>query len=158
MDVKLDENTFFSRLKRLFQHHKQNPALYNNADCFEITAGQAVEEGEAIDNKKSTVLAIWLLGYEFTDTVMFFKDEVVHFLTSTKKANVLAPLKNKNPEMIMIHDRNNVSSVEFLKIVNPSKKIGVLMQDKKELKVSVGHIYISLPFEGSFCPRVVRRT
>jgi nucleosome binding factor SPN SPT16 subunit len=133
MSIVIDQSVFFNRLKRLFQHHKQHAALWNNVDSFEITTGELAEDGE-IDTKKSTVLGTWLLGYEFTDTVMFFSKDKLHFLTSTKKANILAPLKKANPDMIVINDRKDVSYANFLQSIDVGRKIGVLENDKLEHK------------------------
>ncbi len=44
---------------------------------------------------KSIAMEIWLLGYEITDTVVVIsRNKSVQFLTSAKKINFLAPLKN----------------------------------------------------------------
>jgi nucleosome binding factor SPN SPT16 subunit len=134
-EVKIDEHAFMQRLNRLFQHHTQHPSMWNHADSFEITIGANKDDDDAeIEaSKKSSTLFMWLLGYEFTDTVMFFSNEIVHLLTSTRKVQYLTEIKNNNPEKLKVYDKKNVSYSEFLDLVKPEKTVGVLENDILEV-------------------------
>ncbi|KAL0489890.1 dre4 [Acrasis kona] len=131
--VKLDETTFFNRLQRIFEHYRQKPELWGGVDSF-VSAGGLLDSESEFDSPKSTVLGIWLLGYEFTETIMFFNKDVVHFYTNTKKVNILQPLVEKNKAMVQIHDHSKISKEDFLKRVNPGKKVGIIAEDRTKLK------------------------
>jgi len=131
--VKLDETTFFNRLQRIFDHYKQNPDLWGNVDSF-VSAGGLSDAEADTDSQKSTVLGIWLIGYEFTDTIMFFNKDVLHFYTHAKKVNILQSLLEKNKGRVQIHDRSKITKEDFLKRVDPGKRVGIIEEDKTKLK------------------------
>ncbi|KAK9049570.1 hypothetical protein SSX86_031461 [Deinandra increscens subsp. villosa] len=51
---------------------------------------------------KSSALNIWLLGYEFPETVMVFSDKQIHFLCSQKKASLLNVVKDSAKEALNV--------------------------------------------------------
>ncbi|GJT88437.1 transposase, Ptta/En/Spm [Tanacetum coccineum] len=50
---------------------------------------------------KSFALHLWLLGYEFLETIMVFSDKWIHFLFSQKKASVLDVVKKRAKDVVM---------------------------------------------------------
>ncbi|KAE8728454.1 FACT complex subunit SPT16-like [Hibiscus syriacus] len=51
---------------------------------------------------KSSALNIWLLGYEFAETIMVFTAQQIHFLCSQKKASLLDVVKKSAKEAVGI--------------------------------------------------------
>ncbi|KAE8815501.1 FACT complex subunit SPT16 [Hordeum vulgare] len=49
---------------------------------------------------KSTALDVWLLGYEFPETIIVFMQKQIHFLCSQKKANLIGTLKDAASEAV----------------------------------------------------------
>lgn len=87
----LNIESFTKRLKTLYVHWKQNRNdLWGN--CEAITAA-APPQSEDLRYLKSSALNIWLLGYEFPETIMLFMAKEVHFMCSQKKASLLEVLK-----------------------------------------------------------------
>lgn len=64
--------------------------LWKGADALVIDSG-ALNDEELYS--KSAALQIWLLGIEFTNTVIVVCSRSIHVLTDAKKGSLLAPLK-----------------------------------------------------------------
>lgn len=64
--------------------------LWNGSNVLVILAGAASEE---IRYWKSSSLHLWLLGYEFTDTVLVFTPTELHALSGSKKTDILKQLE-----------------------------------------------------------------
>ncbi|XP_057869393.2 FACT complex subunit SPT16 isoform X1 [Cryptomeria japonica] len=87
----LNIESFTKRLKTLYVHWKQNRQdLWGT--CEAITAA-APPQSEDLRYLKSSALNIWLLGYEFPETIMVFMAKEVHFMCSQRKASLLEVLK-----------------------------------------------------------------
>lgn len=101
----IDLNNFSKRLNQIYSHwneHKLDlPAL---VDIIAISTPLASEDLRYL---KSSALSIWLLGYEFPETIMVFMKKQLHFLCSQKKATLLEVLKTPAKEAVgvdvMIH-------------------------------------------------------
>ncbi|KAH9319247.1 hypothetical protein KI387_021016, partial [Taxus chinensis] len=83
--------SFTKRLKAFYAHWKENRHALWGA-CEAITAF-APPPSEDLRYLKSSALNIWLLGYEFPETIMLFMAKEIHFLCSQKKASLLEVLK-----------------------------------------------------------------
>uniref|UniRef100_A0A803KN45 FACT complex subunit n=2 Tax=Chenopodium quinoa TaxID=63459 RepID=A0A803KN45_CHEQI len=81
---------FSKRLKALYSNWKSNPDLWGEAKALAIATPPASEDLRYL---KSSALNIWLLGYEFPDTIMVFTRKQIHFLCSQKKALLLEVVK-----------------------------------------------------------------
>ncbi|KAM0688556.1 FACT complex subunit spt16 [Conglomerata obtusa] len=81
-EVKLNENQFFSRIKKL-QELFPNPLL--------ILIGKT-EDVKTVGS--NSALFLYLLSYEFPETAIIIRANEVIFITSTKKAKILQQLSN----------------------------------------------------------------
>ncbi|KAH7571270.1 hypothetical protein ACOSP7_013668 [Xanthoceras sorbifolium] len=90
-DYSINLETFSTRLKALYSHWKENKSdLWGSADVLAIATPPASEDLRYL---KSSALNIWLLGYEFPETIMVFTKKQIHFLCSQKKASLLGVVK-----------------------------------------------------------------
>ncbi|XP_010541908.1 PREDICTED: FACT complex subunit SPT16 [Tarenaya hassleriana] len=87
----IDVASFTLRLKSLYAHWAEHKAdLWGSADALAIATPPASDDLRYL---KSSALNIWLLGYEFPDTIMVFTMKQIHFLCSMKKASLLEVVK-----------------------------------------------------------------
>ncbi|XP_022862187.1 FACT complex subunit SPT16-like [Olea europaea var. sylvestris] len=94
----IDLNTFSQRLQALYTHWRQHKDdLWGSADTFSIATPPPSEDLRYL---KSSALNIWLLGYEFPETIMVFRDKHIHFLCSQKKATLLEVVKRSAKEVV----------------------------------------------------------
>ncbi|KAK6777074.1 hypothetical protein RDI58_023791 [Solanum bulbocastanum] len=94
----IDLNTFSKRLKALYSHwHKHKDDLWASSDVLAIATPPPSEDLRYL---KSSALNIWLLGYEFPETIMVFRDKQIHFLCSQKKASLLSVVKSAAKEAV----------------------------------------------------------
>ncbi|XP_010421991.1 PREDICTED: FACT complex subunit SPT16 isoform X2 [Camelina sativa] len=83
----IDVKKFISRARALYEHWKKHSAdLWGSADALAIATPPASDDLRYL---KSSALNIWLLGYEFPDTIMVFTPKQIHFLCSRNKASLL---------------------------------------------------------------------
>ncbi|KAJ0964081.1 hypothetical protein J5N97_029203 [Dioscorea zingiberensis] len=95
---KIDLENFRKRLKGFYSHwreHKYN--LWAASDVVAIATPPPSEDRHYL---KSSAFHIWMLGYEFTETIMVFMNRQIHFLCSQKKANLLGTLKESAKEAV----------------------------------------------------------
>ncbi|KAL3538330.1 hypothetical protein ACH5RR_001696 [Cinchona calisaya] len=94
----IDLNTFSRRLQDLYSHWKEHKnELWGSADVFAIATPPPSEDLRYL---KSSALNIWLLGYEFPETIMVFGSKQIHFLCSPKKASLLETVKGSAKEVV----------------------------------------------------------
>ncbi|CAI0465618.1 unnamed protein product [Linum tenue] len=87
----IDLVKFSSRLKALYSHWTHNKVdMWASADALAIATPPPSEDLRYL---KSSALNIWLLGYEFPETVMVFMKKQIHFLCSQKKSSLLEVVK-----------------------------------------------------------------
>ncbi|KAJ3333758.1 FACT complex subunit spt16 [Blyttiomyces sp. JEL0837] len=109
----------------------------NGADCLLIVAGSADENAGYL---KTSAIQLWLLGYEFPDTIILFNSDRIHFLTSQKKGNIIETVNRHSGDLvpIEIHRRGKDEKVNqelFARITDNMKgKVGVVPKEKKEGK------------------------
>ncbi|KAJ7963220.1 FACT complex subunit SPT16 [Quillaja saponaria] len=83
----IDPNNFQSRLKLLYSHWDEHRSTHwGSSDILAIATPPASEDLRYL---KSSALNIWLLGYEFPETIMVFTKKQIHFLCSPKKVSLL---------------------------------------------------------------------
>ncbi|OMP09388.1 hypothetical protein COLO4_05501 [Corchorus olitorius] len=91
-------DNFSKRLKIFYSHwNKNNTALWG-ASCALAIATPPVSED--LRYLKSSALNIWLLGYEFPETIMVFLKKQIHLLCSQKKASLLDVVKKSAREAV----------------------------------------------------------
>ncbi|CAN8308167.1 unnamed protein product [Cochlearia groenlandica] len=87
----IDVPNFISRAKALYAHwSERNADLWGSAGALAVATPPASDDLRYL---KSSALNIWLLGYEFPDTIMVFTSKQIHFLCSRNKASLLEVLK-----------------------------------------------------------------
>lgn len=94
----IDLVNFSKRLAALYSHwgeHKSD--LWGSSDSLAIATPPASEDLRYL---KSSALNIWLLGYEFPETIMVFTKKQIHFLCSQKKASLLEVVKKSAKEAV----------------------------------------------------------
>ncbi|KAK2076511.1 hypothetical protein QBZ16_001037 [Prototheca wickerhamii] len=89
MAVSINAETFARRFQTLLNEWKDGTG-WNGASAFVVVTGQPTEE---LRYYVSSSLHLWLLGYEFTDTVMAFTKTQLHVLAGAKKVGLLQPLE-----------------------------------------------------------------
>ncbi|KAB2621682.1 FACT complex subunit SPT16-like [Pyrus ussuriensis x Pyrus communis] len=83
----IDLNNFSKRLKMLYSHWREHRSdLWGESDALAIATPPTSEDLRYL---KSSAMNIWLLGYEFPETIMVFAKKQVHVLCSQKKASLL---------------------------------------------------------------------
>ncbi|KAJ6775639.1 CDC68 RELATED [Salix purpurea] len=94
----IDVEKFKIRLKEFYSNWKENKAgLWGSSDVIAIATPPPSEDLRYL---KSSALNIWLLGYEFPETVMVFMKRQIHFLCSQKKASLLEVVKKPAREVV----------------------------------------------------------
>lgn len=94
--IQLD--TFSKRLKLLYAHwNEQKADLWGSADVIAIATPP---ESQDLRYLKSSALNMWLLGFEFPETIMVFMKRQIRFLCSQKKASVLEVIKKSAKEAV----------------------------------------------------------
>ncbi|CAL5378436.1 unnamed protein product [Camellia sinensis] len=89
---------FGKRLKMLYSHWNE----YNNDlwGASEVLAIAMPPPSEDLRYLKSSAPNVWLVGYEFPDTIMVFMMKQIHFLCSQKKASLLEVVKKTVKEVV----------------------------------------------------------
>ncbi|KAH8507085.1 hypothetical protein H0E87_009550 [Populus deltoides] len=94
----IDVEKFKTRLKAFYSNWNENKAdLWGSSDVVAIATPPPSEDLRYL---KSSALNIWLLGYEFPETVMVFMKKQIHFLCSQKKASLLEVVKKPAREVV----------------------------------------------------------
>ncbi|KAL8506987.1 hypothetical protein ACS0TY_017753 [Phlomoides rotata] len=84
-------STFSGRLQALYKHWRENKENYwGSSDVLAVATPPLSDDLRYL---KSSALNIWLLGYEFPETIMVFREKHIHFICSQKKAEVLRVIK-----------------------------------------------------------------
>lgn len=94
----IDLKTFKSRLQALYKHWRQHrDELWGSSDVLVVATPPYSEDLRYL---KSSALHIWLLGYEFPDTIMVFGEKNIYFTCSGKKAPLLEVVKESAKETV----------------------------------------------------------
>ncbi|KAG7192250.1 FACT complex subunit spt16 [Scheffersomyces spartinae] len=137
-DVKVDVNAFHKRLSLVQRTLVQEYTDLSKTGLL-FFVGASDDENTY---KKSTVLQIWLLGYEFLQTLLFITQDKAIFITSEAKAKHLRPLLNKpSPSSSDVeiwartgdaeHNRQLfVKLLDMLKLFGDGNAIGSVVKDK----------------------------
>ncbi|KAM0950639.1 putative peptidase M24, PH-like domain superfamily, FACT complex subunit Spt16 [Dioscorea sansibarensis] len=95
---RIDIENFNKRLKGFYAHWQEHKSdLWAGSDVIAIATPPPSDDLRYL---KSSALNIWLLGYEFPETIMVFMNRQIHFLCSQKKANLLETLKKSSKEAV----------------------------------------------------------
>lgn len=105
MDVSINAERFFQRLERLQTHwttHKST--VWGGSDALCIPLGGA--SGKEMSYSKSSSMHLYLLGYEFPDSIIIITRNSFHFMATAKKCSYLE---------VAFKDTTSSVSVNFLK-------------------------------------------
>lgn len=92
----IDLDNFCRRLKVFYSHWRANKSsVWGSSDAVAVATPP---QSDDLRYLKSSALNIWLLGYEFPETIMVFMNKQIHFLCSQKKALLLEVLKKSARE------------------------------------------------------------
>lgn len=129
----IDLDTFSKRLQALYAHwHRHKDELWGNADVLAVATPPSSDDLRYL---KSSALNIWLLGYEFPETIMVFGDKEIHFLCSPKKASLLRAVK-KSAKILDI----DVFMHEKDKNKNGSDLMDKLLDSVRSMSKSNSHV------------------
>ncbi|CAN6972636.1 unnamed protein product [Brassica rapa subsp. trilocularis] len=137
----IDVMKFISRTRALYAHWNEHIAdLWGSSDALAVATHPATNDLRYL---KSSALHIWLLGYEFSDTIMVFASKQIHFLCGKKIATLLEVVKQP------AHDELGIDVVMHAKAKGDDgngQMDAVLraIRDGKESQV-VGHIAREAP-------------
>ena len=94
----IDLDKFTTRLKSLYSHWNDNKDdMWGTSDVLAIATPPPSEDLRYL---KSSALNIWLLGYEFPETIMVFMKKQIHFLCSQKKVSLLEVVKKSAKDAV----------------------------------------------------------
>jgi nucleosome binding factor SPN SPT16 subunit len=114
----IDLNTFQTRLKTFYKHWDESRTdLWGSSDAIAVACPPPSEDLRYL---KSTALFLWLLGFEFPETIMVFTKEQIHILCSQKKASILESVKKSAKESV---------GVEIVLHVKPKNDDGTSFMD-----------------------------
>ncbi|OIV89360.1 hypothetical protein TanjilG_22693, partial [Lupinus angustifolius] len=87
----IDLNAFQTRLRAFYSHWDEHKTdMWGSSDAIAIPCPPPSEDLRYL---KSTALNLWLLGFEFPETIMVFMKKQIHILCSQKKASILESVK-----------------------------------------------------------------
>lgn len=110
---------FSKRLKMLYSHWTEyKNDLWGGSEVLAIATPPPSEDLRYL---KSSALNVWLVGYEFPDTIMVFMKKQIHFLCSQKKASLLEVVKRS---------AKDVMGVEVVMHVKAKNDDGTALMDK----------------------------
>ena len=146
MDVVINAEKFFQRLERLQTHwttHKST--VWGGSDAICIPLGSAT--GKEMNYSKSSSVHLYLLGYEFPDSIMIITRNSFHFMATAKKCSYL--------ENSLLGTSSSIS-VNFLKKekdegVNRENFHNLLGVIRKSGGKRLGSLF-SAEYDGSFIP------
>lgn len=93
-------DNFSKRLKMLYSHWTEhNSDLWGDSNALAVATPPVSEDLRYL---KSSALNVWLVGYEFPETIMVFLKKQIHFLCSQKKASLLEVIKKSAKEAVGI--------------------------------------------------------
>ncbi|GAU22459.1 hypothetical protein TSUD_123460 [Trifolium subterraneum] len=114
----IDLNTFQTRLKTFYKHWDESRTdLWGSSDAIAVACPPPSDDLRYL---KSTALFLWLLGFEFPETIMVFTKEQIHILCSQKKASILESVKKSARESV---------GVEIVLHVKPKNDDGTSFMD-----------------------------
>ncbi|XP_015886873.3 FACT complex subunit SPT16 [Ziziphus jujuba] len=91
-------DNFSRRLKILYSHwNDYKRELWGASDAITIATPPTSEDLRYL---KSSALNIWLVGYEFPETIMVFMKKQIHVLCSQKKASLLDVVKKSAKDAV----------------------------------------------------------
>ncbi|KAJ3025663.1 UNVERIFIED_CONTAM: FACT complex subunit spt16 [Siphonaria sp. JEL0065] len=144
MAVELSPKLFHSRATTLLKAFaNDSDASFGGADCLVVVSG--LSDDTDAGYQKTSALQLWLLGYEFTDTILVFLKNKIAVLTSQKKANILQTLEDaigiedKVPLVLFRRGKDEAANKALFEelaalVKDAGGKAGVIAKDKQKGK------------------------
>ena len=135
MDITIDADIFFNRLDAIKSHwlaHKED--IWGGADALCIPMG-SVKEQDVVYSKSSS-LHLYLLGYEFPDSLIVITPDRLYFMATQKKIAYIETLKDENkfPIVTLVKSKDEAANRENFKVIindikgHGGKQLGTLLR------------------------------
>lgn len=127
MEVQIDPDRLLSRLLALQNRWLASKSgLFNGADALAIPMG--VTSDDELTYSKAAALHLYLLGYEFSDTLIILMKGTCYFIATSKKCNLISTAVQQKPnaemkiELLVKSKEDSVNIDQFTMILNAIKK------------------------------------
>jgi nucleosome binding factor SPN SPT16 subunit len=145
MEVQINSELFYSRLNKIVTHWTSNKStsFYDNSNVLVIPMGAV--KGADVIYSKSSALHLYLLGYEFPESLMILTPNKFFFITTQKKAAYLEAIKDdtKFPIETFYKTKDENANKEIFK--------NMLSIIRKNYGTTIGTL-VKGEFEGKFIP------
>jgi len=132
-EIEIDKINFHERLSSFLAQWKSdkrsNDGVFGGANSICICVGKNADDNSDADSK-TAALQLWLLSYEFPQTLIVLTPDACHFITTRKKAVYLEALKG-GKVAIEVHKRGKdteENNAQFIKLAEIIKASGVCHQ------------------------------
>ncbi|GAU18602.1 hypothetical protein TSUD_124330 [Trifolium subterraneum] len=138
----IDLNTSQTRLKTFYKHWDESRKdLWGSSDAIAVACPPRSDDD--LRYLKSTALFLWLLGFEFPETIMVFTKKQIHILCSQKKALILESVKKSarksvGVEIVLHVKAKNDDGTSFMDAI--IRAIRVQSKSDGHDSSTVGHI------------------
>nr|KYP76018.1 FACT complex subunit SPT16 [Cajanus cajan] len=149
----IDLNAFQTRLKTFYKHwDEQKTDLWGSSDAIAVACPPPSEDLRYL---KSTALNLWLLGFEFPETIMVFTKKQIHILGSQKKASILESVKKPAREavdveiVLHVNVMKNFVVPKLENVIDEEKKVShsTLMEDTEKVILEPSKVNCKLKAE-----------
>jgi len=129
--IEIDKKLFHERLSSFLTQWKSDKrassdSVFGGAGSIAICVGKG-DENNPDNDSKTAAFQLWLLSYEFPQTLIILTPDVVHFVTTKKKAVYLEALEGGKVN-IEVHKRGKdveENKAQFAKLAELIKSSGV---------------------------------
>nr|KYP65561.1 FACT complex subunit SPT16 [Cajanus cajan] len=146
----IDLNAFQSRLKTFYSHWDEHKTdLWGSSNAIAIACPPPSEDLRYL---KSTALSLWLLGFEFPETIMVFMKKQIHILCSPKKASILEAVKKPAREEVAYLTTSVMKNFVVTKlenVIDEEKKVShsILMEETEKVILEPSKVNCKLKAE-----------
>ena len=145
--VRIDAERFFKRLSLLETHWSENKDAWGGSDALCIPLGPS---GEGLEYSKSSSLHLFLMGYEFPDTVMVITKGKFFFMATAKKLKYfeesVLPAMNENTQQVVLLEKTKDDGQN-------RENMNDLINRMRENKGKKVASFFKATFEGKFIPQ-----
>jgi nucleosome binding factor SPN SPT16 subunit len=127
MEVVIDADRFYARLLALRNKWLSTKSgVFNNADALVIPMG--VTTDEELTYSKAAAIHLYLLGYEFSDSLMVLTKTTFYFIATSKKCGYLQLASSKLTQteiqiQLVNKSKDDIANTDqFMMIINAIKK------------------------------------
>uniref|UniRef100_F1KW31 FACT complex subunit n=2 Tax=Ascaris suum TaxID=6253 RepID=F1KW31_ASCSU len=124
----VNKETFITRASKLYEYWKEGKdESLSMVDALVFMVGS---DEDASQYSKSNALQFWLYNYELNDTLTLFTKQGFYFLASTRKAQFLQPVENKEavgslpPVTVVVREKSDKDRANMQKFASILKEAG----------------------------------